>query len=49
MKYYLLTDKEIEEIIAKSDFDDYLLRLALEIREHRKLRGPLGCDYLEKN
>ena len=47
MKYYLLADKEIEEILAKADFNVRMRSLALEVREHRNLRGPLGCEWLE--
>ena len=50
-RYLLLTEDELQEIIDKERLPvmatkHYFLSMALELREYRKIYGPLGCQWL---
>lgn len=54
-KYMLLTTDELDLAVEKpnilfqsNDFDyQYAIAMALELKEYRKLCGPLGCIWLD--
>lgn len=50
-RFYLLDNREIQQLIdakPKGLLEVAYTALALEVREYRKLYGPLGCEWLVK-